>query len=452
MVDEKIVKWARDASIKGFSKEQIKNNLLQRGFGQSDADNLISTISQPSGALKSPAATHHYGVWWAGLIVILVVASILTLVFTGNLNADFGKKEAVQISAAQKIAAFSKPGTILVKTIVTGTVSMPVIASDEEGYPSFDEDKQFIPTTEIYTKYLEEVLVGSGFIISPDGYIITNAHVVSSDENSAKDILFDSFAGFMGKEWAIGYGDSVYELITPLANYIVSNGQLSDIKTTVYVSTGVAIPGVGTVQKENPADIRKVGTPNSGRDVAILKIDGKNLPTMKLGNSDEAKTGNIIYVLGYPGASELDLTATGEPLEPTLTSGVISAERKTTDGFRLLQTDTTISPGNSGGPAFNEKGEVVGIATLATVDPITEQQIQGYNYLVPINFAKDFLQELNIQNKQGSVDEHYRKGIEYLWNKKYKKAIEELEAVKRLYPAHPYVQNYLTETQEALEK
>ncbi len=361
-------------------------------------------------------------------------------------------KEKVEISPGQKIVTYSKPGVVLIQTVVTGTASMPTITLDESNYPIFDEAGQFIPGTQVYTKDLEEVFAGSGFIVSPDGYILTNAHVVSFDEKSAEDLLFSSFIDFMVEDWFNYYGDLSSEMASALGRYIGLNAYILNIEIKVYVNTGVAIPGLATVQKGNVADIRKSGTPNSAKDAAIIKIDAKNLPTVILGNSDEVKTGHRIYVLGYPGASELDLTATGEALEPTLTSGIISAERKTTDGFRLLQTDATISGGNSGGPAFNEKGEVIGIATFATVDPVTGQQLQGYNYLVPINFAKGFMQEINVQNAQGSVDEHYQKGLEYFWNKKYKKSIEELEAVKRLYPGHPYVQSYVTEAQEALEK
>ena len=455
MANRNLIKWAKDVLREGYSPEQIKTELLRKGYAIEEVNDLMAAINpqaKPESVPVSPAPSRSYAILWIGLIVILVIVGIGALIFTGYLNIGFGKQESAQVTPAQKIAVLGKPGVVLIDTVVSGTATMRTIVTNDLGMPVFDEYGQLVPGEDFYTRDGEEVLTGSGFIISPEGYIITNAHLVPLDEASARDMLLTSFARFMGEEWAYYYGQLPEEWISALANHIAYNTLFSNIKTIVYVNTGVAVPGLATIQKGNIADIRKAGTPVSGKDVAILKIDAKNLPTVRVGNSDVAKTGDRIYVLGYPGASELDLTATGEALEPTLTSGVISAERKTTDGFRLLQTDAAISGGNSGGPAFNEKGEVIGIATLTTIDPITGQQIQNYNYLVPINFAKGFLQELNIQNQPGSVDEHYQKGLEYLWNKKYKKAIEELEAVKRLYPGHPYVQNYITEAQEALEK
>lgn len=452
MLDEKIVRWAQDAIGKGYSAEQIKNSLLQKGFSSSDIDNLIGTISRPSSG--SPVQNpHSYGVWWAGLIVILLVATIATLLFTGNLKLELGDGKA-QISPAQKIAAFSKPGVVLLQTVVSGTVYLDVPSYDSESdlFLTDPATGEIIPSQDSINKPLELAFAGSGFAISPDGYIITNAHVVSINKDEITTDFMNGFIPAYLDQLSMQYGTLNAEFVDLMTSYLYKHTYFSEFKTDVYVNTGVTIPGVATVQKGNIADIRKIGVPESAKDVAILKIDSKNLPTVMLGNSDEAKTGDRIYILGYPAAAEISLTATGEAIEPTLTSGVISAERKTTDGARLLQTDAAISGGNSGGPAFDENGNVIGIATLGSVDPLTGQPIQSYNYLVPINFAKELINEANIKNTRSAVDERYEKGLNYFWNKKYKNSITEFESVRRLYPAHPYIQEYLTEAQEALER
>lgn len=455
VVDEKIVKWVRDTLSKGYSKEQIKNALLQRGFNSSDINDLMLTISQPSTILEAPTPkSHHYGIWWAGLIIILITATVVTLVFTGNLNLDFGKKETTQVNPAQKIATLSKPGVVLIQTVVKGTVYVDLPATEIESnkFLTDTDTGEILPSKNTINQPLELAFGGSGFIISPDGYIITNAHVVSINKDN---IINDFMKGFIPSfldQLSVTYGTLDTKFVNLMTSYLYKHVYFSEFKTEVYVNTGVTIPGVATVQKGNIADIRKLGIPESAKDVAILKIDSKNLPTVKLGNSDEVKTGERIYVFGYPGASENQLTSTQEAIEPTLTSGIISAERKTSDGARLLQTDAALSGGNSGGPAFNEKGEVIGIATLVSIDPFTGQQVAGFNFLVPINFVKNFMNEVNVKSTQSSVDEHYQKGLELFWNKKYNKAINELESVKRLYPAHPYVQIYITEAQEAVEK
>lgn len=455
MVDDNMLRWARDALSKGYSIEHIRNALLQRGFNQAYINDLIATVSKPqTSPLVAPRRSYHYGVWWAGLVIILIIASIATLVFTGNLSLDFGKKETAQISSAQKVTSLAKPGVVLVEVFLTGVLNVPVPETNEQGQLVHDpETLEIYKTNEFITKpFNTPVARGSGFVVSSDGYIITNAHVV--DTEGIKNDFVYALISLLGNEiinqFSLKFDVSDPAFSEMIFNYLNKNTQIEGLQAVIYVRNGIVSDT--DIQKGYIAEIRKYGTPLSARDVAVLKIDGKNLPTLKFGNSEEAKTGDRIFVLGYPVASENTLIATQQLIEPTLTSGVIGAERKTTDGFRLLQTDATISGGNSGGPAFDEKGEVIGISTLVSVDPITRQPHENYAFLVPINYAKSFMNEANVRNAQSPVDEHYQKGLEYFWNKKYKKAIDELESVKRLYPAHPYVQSYITEAQEALER
>ena len=206
------------------------------------------------------------------------------------------------------------------------------------------------------------------------------------------------------------------------------------------------------------ADIRKVESPidavfrgGMGNDVAILKISQDNLPTVKLGDSDEVRLAERIFVIGYPGVATFHpLLEKASEIEPTLTAGIISAEKTTKGGFKVFQTDTAITHGNSGGPAFNERGEVIGIATFGSVDLTTGQEVAGFNFLIPINLAREFIREMNIVNTPGPVDEHFERGMRFFWNGQYDKAITELEIVTRLYPGHPSAQEYITKAQEKL--
>lgn len=133
--------------------------------------------------------------------------------------------------------------------------------------------------------------VGSGFIISADGYLLTNAHVV-------------------------------------------------DGASDVYVTL--------TDKREFKAKI--IGS-DARTDVAVLKIDGTNLPRLVMGDSDKIRAGEWVLAIGSPFG-----------LENTVTAGIISAKaRDTGDYLPLIQTDVAVNPGNSGGPLINLKGEVVGI-------------------------------------------------------------------------------------------
>jgi S1-C subfamily serine protease len=159
---------------------------------------------------------------------------------------------------------------------------------------------------------------GSGFLISSQGHILTNAHVV---ENS----------------------------------------------TTVYVHFENKPPLL--------ADVMRLG---EKIDIALVKIkDRKDLPYLKMGDSDGSETGDPVIAIGSP----INLAG-------TVTKGIISAKRKAKDrDITYIQTDTPMNQGNSGGPLLNTAGEVIGINTLKVLLPGYE----GLNFSIAINDVKKFL-------------------------------------------------------------
>ena len=144
-----------------------------------------------------------------------------------------------------------------------------------------------------------------------------------------------------------------------------------------------------------PPDNRSFDAQLVGRDpqtdLAVLKIDGTNLPTVPLGNSSQLQVGEWVVAIG---------NALALPGGPTVTEGVVSATgrdeqepgaQQGTVGptlYDLIQTDAAINPGNSGGPLVNMRGEVVGINTLGST------QAQGINFSIAIDGAKPIAQQL----------------------------------------------------------
>lgn len=183
---------------------------------------------------------------------------------------------------------------------------------------------------------------GSGVILTPDGYIVTNNHVV---DDADKDGI------------EVGLNDK-----------------------TRYKA-------------------RLIGT-DPTTDLAVIKIEAKNLPVAALGNSDNVQVGEWVLAIGNP----LGLTS-------TVTAGIISAVGRgnigvirTTDNYGIedfIQTDAAINPGNSGGALVNLNGEVVGInSAIAT----TNQRYQGYGFAVPVNLLKTVVMDLI---KEGKVRRGY---------------------------------------------
>jgi len=92
------------------------------------------------------------------------------------------------------------------------------------------------------------------------------------------------------------------------------------------------------------------------RDIAILRIEASDVPTLKLGNSSQSKVGEEVLLIGAP-----------RGLEQTVSNGIISGIRTLDDGTRVLQTTAAASPGSSGGPLLDRTGNVVGILTFSLV-------------------------------------------------------------------------------------
>ncbi|RBP44010.1 S1C family serine protease [Garciella nitratireducens] len=124
---------------------------------------------------------------------------------------------------------------------------------------------------------------------------------------------------------------------------------------------------------------------NESMDLAVIKVDAKNLPVAELGNSDQLKVGQPAIAIGNP---------LGMRFERTVTSGIISALNRSIAVSEnniaedLIQTDASINPGNSGGPLLNSKGEVVGINTYKV------QTGEGMGFAIPINVAKPIVTQI----------------------------------------------------------
>ena len=176
---------------------------------------------------------------------------------------------------------------------------------------------------------------GSGVIISEDGFILTNNHIVNTSSSS-----------------------SYYEISK--AN-----------KVTVYL-----------YNDETAYEATIIGTDDQ-TDLAVIKIDKTGLTAAELGDSDSVQVGEFVMAIGNPLG-----------MQSSVSSGMISAvNRKVTkDGvtYNLIQTDSAINSGNSGGALVNSKGQVIGINTLK----MSGSGVEGMGFAIPINSTKDIYSQL----------------------------------------------------------
>lgn len=177
---------------------------------------------------------------------------------------------------------------------------------------------------------------GSGFIVSKDGYILTNNHVITGMDH-----------------------------------------------TTVADRISVKL-------MDGRVFTAKVVGNDPTTDVAVLKIDGNNFPTIPLGDDTKARVGEWVLAIGNP-LGVLDFT---------VTAGIVSAKNRSLPGLLgnnryaisdLIQTDAAINPGNSGGPLINTRGEVIGINNAIASET---GYYAGYGFAVPITLAKKVMDDI----------------------------------------------------------
>ncbi|HEX3682977.1 MAG TPA: trypsin-like peptidase domain-containing protein [Bryobacteraceae bacterium] len=245
-------------------------------------------------------------------------------------------------------------------------------------------------------------LSGTGFIYRPDGYIITNAHVV--DDANVKDPIGRELR--MNRVYPVGlkwiqdnlmHGQMTKEQAQGLLRYIDSSAPHLE----VYLNNHRMYTGEIKVASD-PSFI------NNGKDVAIIKIDGNNLPTVKLGNSDDVHVGEPVEVMGYPGvAMNAEMIGKQSELVPSVTNGHLSAVKVDYKGTPVLQSDAAITHGNSGGPAFDPDSKVIGIATYGN-----EKEVAGFNFFVPINTALEFVRQAGAEPQSGEFDKTWTSALD----------------------------------------
>ncbi len=171
--------------------------------------------------------------------------------------------------------------------------------------------------------------LGSGFIINPEGYAITNAHVIQGE--------------------------------TKLRVTLFRNDTSSDAQS---------------LRRYEIEDVEIVAV-NNHLDLALIKLkspDGKPLPTVYVQGVEELTAGQETFAIGAPLG-----------LERTLTTGVIATTQRNMDGLTFIQTTAQINPGNSGGPLFNNRGEVIGVTNMKLMF------MEGLGFAIPARYVRDFI-------------------------------------------------------------
>jgi len=265
-------------------------------------------------------------------VTVLVVAAAMSVFYWGVTPVEAANartnttvavtKQTLQESSSglpnfERIAAQQGPAVVNIsvsgteKTGYSGFQGMPQMDPNDPFYQFFHQFQGQVPHNRVPTHGL-----GSGFIVSSDGLILTNAHVVAG-------------------------ADEVIVKLTDKREF-----------------------------KAKVIGIDKLS------DVAVLKINAKNLPTVRIGDSKTVRVGQWVVAIGSPFGFENSVTA-----------GIVSGESRSLPDENytpFLQTDVPINPGNSGGPLFDLNGEVIGINSQIYTE---SGGYQGLSFSIPINVA-----------------------------------------------------------------
>ncbi len=288
----------------------------------------------------------------SGLLACGAAAGWLAPAWLSSANAATAEAPAqsptapapIPLAYAPNYTAIVAENRAAVVSITTQSVEHPSDQDQDQNQSPFGDNSPF--GDDPFFRFFRELPVpqnvpvqslGSGFIVRPDGVILTNAHVVRNATH----------------------------VTVKLAN-----------------------------NREYRAKVVGLDIPT---DVAVLKIDARNLPTVRLGNSTNLQVGNYVLALGAPYG-----------LEESATAGIVSAiGRSLPDNSYVpfIQTDVAVNPGNSGGPLFDEHGNVVGINSQIYSNT---GGFEGVSFAIPINVVASIEQQILAHGKV----EHARLGVD----------------------------------------
>ena len=305
--------------------------------------------------------------------------------------------------------------------------------------------------------YYSLTFSGSGAFISANGDILTAAHVVNISQAQLSALLIQAAAPDIAQ--AINNANPSQPVTTlEIENQLASNpnlwqGTYQTGQSAAYLSSqyagstnATALDGLQsfsvTALSQNTSD---------QNDLTLLHVHGlKDMPTVSLGDSSQVFQGDTLTVIGYPGSA--DLTATDGSIDPTnfITSSVntvtVSAIKTQASGTQVIQVGGNVEPGDSGGPALNVDGELVGVVSFASASQSTQSDT---SFLQTANNAKSLISAAKINTAQDNFDRRWAAAYDTCastvaghWHDAYNQYAQ----IAHLYPDFKGVQLYLSYT------
>lgn len=377
-----------------------------------------------------------------------------------SLFSSTQKKEEFKLTQEQ-LADLTKPSVVRVYQSVKVTGEVPAFLIDFN-----TKSAKFLPDKEPLPLDLEMPAYGSGFVVNPDGYIVTNAHVVTITD---EEVEYYVLATLINRIALVEYA---YMEQGQLASLLTDKQAMEDLGKNVYnqvkeksifnIDRKITVINPSS-KADNIDDLVKDGFPatvvksndkyeDDGRDAAIIKIDENNLPAIKLAANPNYSVGSKIFIFGFPSTAEFNLKSF---IEPTFSQGAVNATKQSDKGdFKLIQFDAKVSEGSSGSPMIDGDGSAIGIVTYQLGD---EEGSSGdsFAFAIPINIGQDLLDEAVVKANPGNYSIHLKAGLALAQDKRCKRAIEEFDLAKNTnsnFSADAYIDPYIENCKSLIAK
>ena len=397
-------------------------------------------------------------------------------------------KAAGQVISAEQNYAGNSPAVVMVQTVFSATVYVnkveingrrfnllvdSVKKLDTTGTMFSAEEKLdivvkalynnpfrfFSATTEYFRQKHRILSSGTGFFITGDGYLVTNAHIIDRDSAFIRrkftlttfNEVTEANIAALQSSWDMTLNDEQRNLLNNAYSAIysqVSSMILFDLQREIYIQFRMDNNDEQVVIKRMPARVIIKGTSMPGKDVALLKVDSvQQLPTLPFSRDGIARIGEPVLVYGYPEpVTANSFLARETNIEPTLTTGIVSAIKKSLGGWPVIQMDAVITHGSSGSPVCNNKGEVIGLATFGSLEQKTGGLATGFNFAIPVSIINDFLDSVNVDTRMSQASLAFNKGLDFFYSGYYTKALKRFAGVKKINKDYPLLNYYIENT------
>ena len=356
---------------------------------------------------------------WAGAMSLALMAG--TVLGGGVAHADTGGNAPPPVSAVEKAATLARPAVVRLQ------MKLPIQIQDPTG-------------TLLATPVTNLDWGGSctGFGINPDGYVATAGHCV--DTTTADGLVGAAYRAVAQQVVAADPTKSLEDVLTfAVQNWKVSGPTGSPLELQTQVTVGSLDSGHAPVT--TPATVVGYKSPAEG-DVALLKIDVKDLPTLPFATDADVRVGTDVLAVGFPGSADI---TTDVSLEPSNKDGRISS-KKTVKGVPFYETSAAMAHGMSGGPVVDMQGRLVGVTSWGA------EETSAINFMATSDTLATFLTSKNVKPATGKFDTLFRGALDDYYAGRYTAAITKLDELLAADPGQAQAEELRTQALDGRTK